>query len=89
MSRQSNPDLKVFIGGLTGIVSQSSLLDYLQTFGPIKELVLLTSKAKDQNYCLGYAYALCGDEQTKATLLRQEHFFDERKIQIRPYKNGA
>lgn len=74
---------------MTGSTKHSKLKAYLSTFGPINQLVVLTSNEKKEKHCLGFAYALCGDLETKHRLLSHDHYFEGRKIQVRAYKDGS
>ena len=73
---------RVFIGGLPPRTTKKEILNYLSKFGQILSIDL--KRDNRTGLTKGYGFVQCGDYQTKEFLLKKEHFFGDRRIDIRP-----
>lgn len=84
VSKKINPKTRVFVGALPLTVNKKSLKSYFETFGKVTRVQLgLNRKTKER---MGFAFVDFKKRETTETVLSQEHYFNGRDIDVKPFE---
>ena len=83
----SNQKLRLFVGGLDPTTTKALLYEYLKQFGEIRKIEL--KKNSKTKLLRGFGFITCKNLKTKQNLLKNQHIFNGRQIDIKESINKS